>query len=293
MAWRVHLANQAIRTLHILLAKAPVLGAWTRPDHIELFDLETGASLGAKTFAIQPATAKSDYWAQFTVMDSLYVPALHQTWLTEDGKRRTQWSGDSRLSISHEEVQTLLTLDARPLALEQDRQQGIVAFIEAVGTLRFVQNGTLSAPFDIGLQPTRDHRIQLLISRGGQTLYATDGTTLVAINGSGKVRKRITAHYDIGTIACSPTGTMLVTTDTESGVMRVYRGEDLVQTHQKFSIDLVAKAQQVQLIADLPPSMTTVSSLAVYVQGVIAFAMAGVVCVSDTIAMDELPRSRR
>jgi hypothetical protein len=86
---------------------------------------------------------------------------------------------------------------------------------------------------------------------------------------------------------------MLATSDAEAGVIRIYHGESLVPTHQKFAIDLVARATQVQLLADLPPLDTIARALTVHAKGVIAFAMSGVVCVTDVSQMDELPRPRK
>ena len=65
---------------------------------------------------------------------------------------------------------------------------------------------------------------------------------------------------------------------------------DLVPLHQRHAVDLMARATQVQLIADPPPSRITLHTLAVDNNGTIAFALAGVVCVSDVTQMLTLTR---
>ena len=84
-----------------------------------------------------------------------------------------------------------------------------------------------------------------------------------------------------------------MTSDGEAGVLRVYKANDLSLTHQRFAIDLVAEATQVQLLADLPPLDTGISGLTLDDSGNVAFVMAGVVCASDLTYMDEVPRPQR
>ena len=108
----------------------------------------------------------------------------------------------------------------------------------------------------------------------------------------GTVLKTLETHYYIGQMASSPTGGMVLTSDMESGVLRAYKGGKLILTHQKFAIDLVADANQIQLMADLPPMGTAISTIIAYNKGIFAFAMSGVICVSDVKQMDEVPRPK-
>lgn len=290
MSWRVHLANQAIRTLQVLVAKSPILAVWTRPTRIELFDLATGAVLGEHQFEQHADASGSDEVP--LVRETLVVPFMRDTWYSEDGRTRAHWAGGAQWTYRHDDTTQEYLQASRILAVDMDRQNGAIALVEEDGTLGIFQGGAWLGRHDVGLRPAAERRTSLTISRGGQTLYATDGQTLIAANAAGKVRKRLTTHYEIGLMACSPSGAMVATTDNENGVLRVYRGEDLVLTHQKFAIDLVTKAQQVQLIADLPPAYAAISGLTLYLQGVVAFAMAGVVCVSNLTLMDEIAKAR-
>jgi hypothetical protein len=92
-------------------------------------------------------------------------------------------------------------------------------------------------------------------------------------------------------MACSPDGARVVTSDTEAGLIRVYNGHDLKQTHQRFAVDLIADAQQVQLLANLPPITATVSALVAGDNGVIGFAMSGVICMTDVSYLTALPQA--
>jgi hypothetical protein len=301
MSWRVHLTNQAIQNLHVLPAKSPVVVAWTRYDRFELFDLEMGATLGEKILSTPPtAFYESEQWQDYVShlwgVGRVYLPyvrnAEREILLTDDGKLRVYFEGDSELTLDTDGIISPISEEDgfHFLAVDLDRQLGTVAAIDDGGQLHLYQQDILLGIFDIGLRPTPDLRVRVSISNGGQNIYATDGVRVVAVNSAGKVRKAFEAHYTIGRIACSPSGSMLVISDTENGVLRAYRGEDLLLTHQKFAIELLAHSAQVQLIADLPPIMTTISSLAVFTQGTIVFAMSGVVCMTDVSYMDELPR---
>ncbi|MGB1287378.1 MAG: hypothetical protein ACPG7F_12645, partial [Aggregatilineales bacterium] len=156
--------------------------------------------------------------------------------------------------------------------------------------LHIYQQNLRVGRFDIDLHTAPDTRASIAVSRGGGTIFATDGRTLVVVDSGGHVLKRKTMHYSIGQLTCSPGGGMLAVSDSQTGVIRLYHAETLQLTHQKFAIDLMAQASQVQLIADLPHTGTAVSQLIAYNRGILAFAMSGVVCVSHVSDMDELPR---
>ena len=128
------------------------------------------------------------------------------------------------------------------------------------------------------------------ISRGGGSLFVTDGQVIILTDSGGKIRKKINTHYLARFMSCSPDGRYLITCDMDSGVIRVYDGQDLTLSHQRFAIDLVAEASQIQLLADLPSDTAAINTLTISNDGVIAFSMTGIVCVTNITHMDELPR---
>lgn len=304
MAWRIHISNQAVQRLDILPGKAPVLGAWLRRSHVRFYDLETGTYLGERKIA-PPASSnrQSLAWQQFlarlTGPDSpMFLPHVTlaglNIYLSDDGKLRLYHEDDANLFLEMEGTEHRLESDdtRRLVALDLDRALGMVAALDDTGKLHLYQQNIRLGVFDVGLNITPELRPSIVIARGGGSIYVTDGHRLVLTDSSGEIHKSVELHYEIGRLACSPVGGMLATSDTSAGVIRVYRGEDLQLTHQKFAVDLVASATQVQLLAELPPAEATVNALAAYARGMVAFALSGVVCVSEVSNMDALPQPK-
>jgi hypothetical protein len=303
MSWRIHLANQAIRNLYILPGKNPVVAAETRADRFELFDLEMGDNLDARNLNIAPnAPYESEAWQEYMLSLSgygnVFLPfirnATRDIYITDDGKLRLYHEDNAKLTLDVNGVISELSVKdvQRLMLLKLDGQLGTIATVDEKGLLHLYQQDLLLGRFDIGLSLSAERRSALAISKGGQSLYVSDGQKVVSVSGTGTVRKTLELHYEMGMMACSPSGATLLISDRESGVLRVYRTEDMALTHQKFAIELVASAAQVQLIADLPPINTAISALSVYTQGMIVFAMSGVVCMTDVTFMDELPRAK-
>jgi len=302
MAWRIHLTNQAIRHLDILPGKQPALIVWTRRDRLHYYDLESGALLGEHTLPPAPdAPRQSDSWQEYVggltgYNERTYLPYVEtpegSIYATDDGKMRLYRTGDTALYLENDgvEVQLPVTKAERFVSVDLDGALGMVVALDENSQLHVYQQDIHIGKFDLGLEPRPELRSWVVVSRGGGKIFASDGRRVVLTDSSGRVIKRETMHYYVGRIACSPGGGMLVTSDLEAGVMRLYRGDDLTATHQRFAIDLLASAQQVQLLADMPPMSVAVSALVAHSKGVFAFAMSGVICTTDVSMMDELPR---
>lgn len=304
MSWRIHLANQAIRRLQILPGKPPVLAAWTHRNRVHFYQLTNGTLLAEKTIPPAPvAPRSSEAWQQFvgelTGPNPQYALPYVRTrtteiFATDDGKLRVYKLADDTLTMETDGAEEPIELVGaeRFLAMDMDRALGTVAGLDETGKLHIYRQNIRVGSFDVGLQAEMDVRLAVQLSRGGSNIYVTDGRQLVSLDANGKVLKTLATHYFVGQMACSPGGGMLVTSDLDAGVLRAYRGETLTLTHQRFGIDLIAHAQQIQLLADLPPMGTAVSALAAYSRGILAFAMSGVVCVSHVEQMDEVPRPK-
>lgn len=302
MMWRIHLTNQAIRELHILQGKSPQLAVWTQRNRIEFYDMESGALLGHRTIESPPmGDFNSEDWQ--TYLSSLtdirgraflpVVPTSRATiYTTDDGKLHVFRSGDTELVMMTDgKLATLPLSDAESIiALDLDRALGMVAVLDNTGKLHIYQQDIPVGSFEIGLSIDSLVGGSVIISNAGGTIYATDGRQIVLVDTGGAVLQRVHTHYNIRQITCSPSGGMVITSDSESGVIRVYRGDTLTLTHQRFAVDLVAEAQQVQLMADLPPISVSISALVAGTRGKIGFAMSGVVCLTDVSAFTELPR---
>jgi len=303
MNWRIHLTNQAIRELHILSGKPRMLAVWTQRNRVEFYDLETGALYGDRH--IDPVPDENDYlseaWQTYLadlkdVKARSYLPVVTTeqatVYTTEDGKLhlfREDYNMLQMLTDGH-----LYELDTTSVqsfvSVDLDLALGIVAGLDSTGKLYIYQQNIFVGDFDIGLEIDPFLHSAVIISNGGGTIFATDGRQIVMTDASGEVLHRVPVHYNIRQIACSPGGGMVVTSDNEAGLIRVYSGSDLTHTHQRFAVDLIADAQQVQLMADLPPITVAISALVAGNRGAIGFAMSGVICMTNVGQLTKLPR---
>ena len=304
MAWRIHLANQAIQNLHILPTKPPILAAWISKRRLHYYDLSRGLLLSEQILPSPPNVArKEDDWQNYIAQlispeKNVYLPYVRmrntEMYSTDDGKLRLYRDADDRLTMETDGVEEELSIvgGERFISVDLDRALGTVVGLDESLRLHVYQQNIRVGAFELELENDVDLRPNVVVSRGGSNIYATDGRSLVSVDTSGTILKKLDLHYYVGRMTCSPGGGMVITTDMENGVMRVYRGETLTLTHQKFVIDLVADAAQIQLLADLPPTTTAISAIAAYNRGMIAFAMSGVICVTDVEALDEVPRPK-
>lgn len=293
MAWRLHLTNQAIQRLDILNKR---LAVWTKRDRITYYDLKNGVLLEEQT--IEPARSEdrtSDIWQTFIselkTPDGHYLPTLTLNrfilHLSEDGGLRLYQSEGLKLENEGQEY----TLDVPNVAaVALDRFLGLIAVIDGESQLNIFQQQIKVGTFDLPFQQTEYLRPMVTVSHGGTSIFVSDGQQIALMDSSGTVKRKLNTYYDIRQMACSPDGKYLVTSDMDSGVIRVYNGEDLTPTHQRFAIDLVAEATQVQLMADMPPIFVALSALTIDNDANIAFSMSGVVCVTELSSFDELPR---
>lgn len=304
MAWRIHLSNQAVQQIEILPTKPPVLAAWTMAERVQFFDLETGRSLSELSLAKRPQAARqSDDWQAFLVKltspdPKVFLPQVHFRTLdilnTDDGKLRVYRQNDDKLFMEADGAEEEITLfgGERLIAMALDGALGTFVGLDEDLRLHVYQQNIRVGAFEIGLKKDPDLTPSICIARGANVIYVTDGKRIVVVDNGGTIKKKMTAHYFVRRLSCSPGGGMLLSSDRESSVLRVYHGETLVLTHQKFAIDLVAEADQLQLMADLPPVGSSISAIAAYNRGLFAFSMGGVVCVSSVEALDEIPRPK-
>jgi hypothetical protein len=301
MAWRLHLTNQAIQYLDILDGEPPVLAAWSRRDRVLFYDLDNGTQIDDRI--LHPA-GEGDHlgadWQTFLsglrAPNGAFLPLIrlpnHAIHLTDDGRLRLYHQGGNVLLLETDGKE--VPLDAGDatnfVSIALDRLLGLSAALDETGKLHLFQQHIRVGAFDLGLKRQPGLRSQVAISRGGSSVYVTNGREIVLTDTSGEIIKRHETFYDIRQMSCSPGGRYLMTNDLDTGVIRVYEGSDLTPTHQRFAVDLVAEATQIQLMADLPPTSVAPSTLACNDAGGIAFSMSGVICVSDLSFMDDLPR---
>jgi hypothetical protein len=304
MPWRVHLTNHAIQQCAILPGSPVMVAAWTRRNRIHYFELESGASCGDAALPDAPAAKHSSeiwqlYLASLTAPDGRTILPLVRTpdtaiYATDDGKMRLYRTEAGLLTLETDGNETVLASgsDANFRAIDLDRALGTIAALDESGSLHIWQQDISIGTFTIGLAAVPDLRMNVAVARGGETIFAADGRRLATVDSGGQVKKIQEVHYNIGRLACSPDGSMVVTSDTDAGVIRAYQGATLMPTHQKFAWDLAAVATQLQLLAELPQPETAVNHLLAHSGGVIVFAMGGILCATDLTQLDELPQPR-
>ena len=302
MNWRIHLTNQAIRELHSLSGKPNLLAVWIQGNRVEFYDMETGALHGQRQIGLPPdEDYLSDAWQLYLsslvdIKERAYLP------IVSTARATIYTSDDGKLHLFREPYNSLkLMTDGKLfqldtshaesfLSLDIDRALGIVAALDTGGRLSIYQQEIFIGDFDIGLTVDELRGATVIISNGGGTIFATDGKQIIMTDISGEILHRLVVHYNIRQIACSSGGGMVVTSDNEAGLIRVYSGSDLIPTHQRFAVDLIAEAQQVQLMADLPPLSVAISALTAGNRGAIGFAMSGVICMTNVNQLTKLPR---
>ena len=303
MNWRIHLTNQAIRDAQILSGGWPLLAVWPQADRVEFYDIESGAWHGFRQLDAPPADSDylSEDW-QFFLANLVDLKRRACLPLVNVGGTAIYSTDDSRANLFHQPGGRLIfragyelhQLDIEPgglAAVDLDRSLGLAAALDVEGKLRIYRQGILRGAFDMGLRMDFLRTSDLVISHGGRLIFLTDGGQIVMADTRGAVLRRVAVPYEIRQLACSPAGDIVVTSDNEAGLIRVYSGADLALSHQRFAQDLIAAARQIQLMADLPPVSAAINALAAGHRGAVGFAMSGVICMTNVNQMARLPQA--
>lgn len=298
-AWRLYLTDQTVRRLDILSGKPKVLAAWTAPRRVSFFDLSQGARLGERAYdGILPPERTGAAWKAFIngfrAPNDTALPVVRATGLTlhnsSDGKTHIvhdDESGDLFLNTGEQHVRLHRDEGTRFVSVVSDASCGLTAAIDFDGRLHTYKRDKRLAIVDLGLA-VEDWRPTLALPASGNTIICSNGQTVYVTNADGTVQKTLTLHYRLGAMACSPDGKRLVLSDADFGVIRVYDA-DLQATHQRFAADLLADARRLQLMGGSGGSQSTLSALALNNRGALAFAVAGIVCVSNLNRMAVVP----
>lgn len=300
MSWRLHLTNQAIQGLEILpSAEISVLAAWVTRRRVFYFDLATGARLEGPVLDAPPAADLGDAaWVEFLATlqapHGVFLPqvrladrVIHQSL---DGAVRLYDRGAAGLTLQRGEVQTALTPvpTAGFTLLQADSALDFIVGLDADGKVHVFKGGEFLGQFDTGLVLDGDARPAIALT-DGPLFFVTDGQRIVVLEKNGQVKKTLVPHYLVGDITGSADSSVLMTADRDTNVIRVYQGEGFGMTHQCHADDLLARATQPQLIADLPPTRVVLRGLRLGPEGVFAFTLAGVICVSALAEIKPIP----
>lgn len=304
MPWRLHLSNQTIHRLDILSGSTPLLAVWLQRARVYFFDLEIGAQVGERVIA-EPDLANRqdgrwrDFMAGLTAPNRTYLPlvraARNDIYVSTDGRMRLYHAGQADLRVEVDGHETALEVKSVQdfLAVDMDRYLGLACAVDDQGRLHLFQQQTPAGIYETGLRLIEEIRPTIGVTHGGGTIFISDGQQIVQLDSSGQVRSRLATHYPVNRLGCSPNGRWLATGDTETNVIRIYNGTDLAATHQRHADDLLAQADALQLFADPPPPSAALNTLAINNKGDLAFALAGVICVTSVEQMNAVPRPQR
>jgi hypothetical protein len=299
-AWRLHLSDQTVRRLDILPGKPSVLAAWTGPRRVFFFDLSHATRLGERAYdGILPSARTGEPWQTFVngfrAPNDAALPMVRAAGLTlytsTDGATRLlhdDETGDLLLNTGDQHVRLHRDASVSFVTVAYDRGTGLIAALDEGGRLHTYKRDLRLAIVDLKLA-VEDWRPMLVLPQTGNTIICGNGESVVVTDPSGQLRKRLPLHYRLGPMTCSPDGKNLALTDADIGVIRIYDG-DLQPTHQRFAADLLADARRVQLIGGTGGASSMLTALALNNRGVLAFAVAGIVCVSSMNRMSVLPR---
>lgn len=297
--WRLHLSNRSISRIDILPGEPPLLGVWARADRVTCYDLSSGAQMSDQVVGVPPTYDRTllewqNYVESLRAPNSAPLPVVRTPqvaiYTTHTGKRRVYHQADGTFhangGISEPEQTLKMPPEADTVAMAHGT--GAIYALSPDGALLGADGGRYS----VGLVGGAGYTPGLAVSDDGTTIYATDGRRLVSATPEGKPRLRLELPAPISLMTCSPDGRYVLTSDTDTGVLRVYDGERLRQSHQRFAIDLIAGARQLQLMADLPPVTASVSAIAISNEGYLALTMYGVICLTSLEQMTRLPQAR-
>jgi hypothetical protein len=299
MAWHLHIANRAIYRLDILGdSRQPLLAVWTQPGRVSYVDLQSGATVGEQRLT-DLANRQPEHWqtllSELQAPNGVYPPVVVgaglSIYLTQTGQQRLYHLSSGEIFLAAGAREAKLDGDARFRVVALNRTNGVIGALDSSGKLHVYQQGSGLKIHDIGL-PALDPEVlvAIVIPGDNSTIYIACDRLLLRVNAQGQVDKRAQLHYPIGAFACSARGERLVCSDRDTNVIRVYNAADLQPLYQRHAADLIARATQVQLIADPAPSMVALNHLAVDDEGQVAFALAGVVCATDVTEFLALPR---
>jgi hypothetical protein len=301
MAWRLHLSNQTIDRIDFLPTKPIALAVWPQNSRVHFLAAADGARLQDVTIEQHPEPdADAAGWREFLgtlkAFDGKtclpFVPGNDwRLYSSVDGEFRVVMLTSRRLLLDHAGQFTRLKLKKtqriRHLAMSPTDHHW--AILDKSNDLNLYEGTRMVNSFPVEIEAGRESAALLAVSGSLRALFVYDGRRLLKLNRKGRIQAEVDVYYRPQQLACSPSGKRVVTTDLDAGIIRIYRGDDMTLTHQRFAIDLVAMAQQVQLMAELPPVGIATHALAATDPSLIAFSMSGIVCLASIDDMAPLP----
>ncbi len=282
----------------MLSGKPTILAAWTQSNRVTFLDLQNGAQRGDLTLEdLKADDRRAPAWQEFVrslaAPNGAFLPTVRTRQAVihsaADGQIRLYQTSPSNLYLEIDGKESKLETDGAFLALALDRAQGVLAALDTTARLHLYRQHLRVGVFETGLRIDEEFRPTLVIAQGGASIFLTDGRAIVLMDGDGTLRKRFDLHYTLGAINCSPDGKRFVVSDLDANVIRIYDG-DLLPTHQRFAVDLLAEARRAQLMAAANTTSAALGPLAINNKGALAFALSGTLCVTSLSKLKAYPK---
>lgn len=298
MAWRIHLSDNVVYRLELVSGSPDILCVWQADGKAAFFERTSGASMGTMTVELPLEDRDTEAWdniiATLNAPNGQPLPVVRTrkfTMHTTNDRAYRLYDDGHGLSLAmNNKTVSLGSVDVLFTSVAMDRVSGVIAAMDEQGMLYLYQRQIALGAFDIGLNPNPGILPDLVIADRGAAIFASDGSSVVRVNGMGTLQKTLILPYTVGKIACSRDGRYLAATDPETGVIRIYDGQSFTFTHQKFALDLYASARQIQLLADTPTPHIAVSALHISSSGDLFFALDGIIVSTHIDAMLQMPR---
>lgn len=286
MHWRLDLSGDWPYVVRLVGDDPPQLAVWLSDRDIDFFALPTGAYYGRLTAATESRPDTNgwrSYLEQLIAPHGAYLPVAWAgpvgVYTSYDGRLRLYHTPGADLVLDADGQQATLAPDGQStiVAIGFDRELGTVAAVGDDGRLHMYQQGVHVGSYAVEINPQAV--VRLAVPDGGDTVLVIEENQVQAITIGGYVRLRLPELPRINAAACSPDGEILVTVDSESGMLRAYDGA-LRLVAQEPVLDVLLRAPSLQLPEDLPWPQMPPHTLDVDSAGRLALAVEGMVCVT-------------
>jgi hypothetical protein len=237
------------------------------------FDLPPTSS--GMSWVAQMKAPNGDFLPMIRVQGTAVYPALDGSFWVR-GIEQVGWFFETETESRR------LEMDAgtQIAAFAFDRKEGVSAALDSQGRLHLHRRAARIGTFDTPLQIKDDLQPAAAIPEHGSWCFLTDGTRIAIFDLAGNLQKTIELHFSLGAFSVSPDGKTIVVGDLDAGVLRVYGERNWTPTSQRFAVDVLAEAKRAQLMGIGTTTGAALGPIAVGAKGVLAFAIAGTVCVT-------------
>jgi len=297
--WRLHLASFPIRNLHILEGSPAQLAVRDTRHKIRFYDLNTGGHYGDLEIDLDLLDndipeERREGLAALAAPNGARLPFVDfntsRLYVSLDGDLRVIHDLNAGLTLEVGEEIIPLEMRGSRTAVRLaalDRELGTIAALTEDNVLHIFQQQMHINRIEMG----NAQILRIFAPAGGGHILIVESDQLKLIDMTGKVQRSHELHYVQGVAALSQDGSHLVIADADHQLMRLYN-RDLIPIRQQHAIDLLSEAAALQLFEETPSLEAPLVAVDVTNTGVLAFGMAGVLCVSHVDAMTELPQPR-